>query len=126
MMYFEIGDHAALQAALDTMCTRLSKENIPEGVVFDSKLVVNELVINVLRHGGGRAFFRAERKGDELLFCVRGENSFCPPRVSRCSSVSDECGRGLFLVDAVCFRREYSEQDGITVYLKCYETPPLI
>ena len=41
MMYFEIGDHAALQAALDTMCTRLSKENIPEGVVFDSKLVVN-------------------------------------------------------------------------------------
>ena len=109
MMYFEIGDHAALQAALDTMCTRLSKENIPEGVVFDSKLVVNELVINVLRHGGGRAFFRAERKG---------ENSFCPPKVSRCSSLSDECGRGLFLVDAVCLRREYSEQDGITVYMK--------
>ena len=26
--------------------------------------------------------------------------------------------RGLFLVDAVCLRREYSEQDGITVYMK--------
>ena len=125
-MYFEIGDHAALQRALDRMCARLSRENVPEGVVFDSKLVVNELVINVLRHGGGRAFFRAERKGDELLFCVRGETAYRPPRVSRCSSVSDECGRGLFLVDAVCFRREYSEQDGITVYLKCNEKPPLV
>ena len=68
--------------------------------------------------GGGQAFFRAERKGDELLFSVRGEKSFCPPKVSRCSSLSDECGRGLFLVDAVCLRREYSEQDGITVYMK--------
>ena len=118
MMYFEIGDHAALQSALDRMCARLSEENISEGVVFDSKLVVNELVINVLRHGGGRAFFRAEKRGNELLLCVRGENAFCPPAVSRCSAVSDECGRGLFLVDAVCLRREYSEENGITVYLK--------
>lgn len=117
-MYFEIGDHAALQRALDRMCARLLRENVPEGVVFDSKLVVNELVINVLRHGGGRAFFRAERKGNELLLSVRGENAFCPPDVSCCSSVSDECGRGLFLVDAVCSRREYSAEKGITVYLK--------
>ena len=117
-MYFEIGDHAALQRALKTLCARLSEENVPEGVVFDSKLVANELVINVLRHGGGRAFFRAELKGSELSLSVRGENSFCPPATSCCSPVSEECGRGLFLVDAVCARREYSQEDGITVYLK--------
>ncbi len=117
MMYFEIGDHAELARALDSLTGGLEAEKVPEGVVFDSKLVANELVINVLRHGGGRAFFRAELLGDELLLCVRGENDFQPPAVSCCSAVGDECGRGLFLVDAVCSRREYSEKDGITVYI---------
>ena len=117
-MYFDIADQAALQRALERMCARLPRATVAEGVEFESKLVVNGLVINVLRHGGGRAFFCAERKGNELLLSVRGENAFCPPDVSCCSSVSDECGRGLFLVDAVCSRREYSAEKGITVYLK--------
>ena len=115
MMYFEIGDHAQLTHALKLLCMRLTAENVPEGTVFDSKLVVNELVVNVLRHGGGRAFFRVELLGDELLLCVRGENDFKPPETSRCSPVCEECGRGLFLVDAICSRREYSPKDGITV-----------
>ena len=118
MMYFEIGDHAQLTHALKLLCMRLTAENVPEGTVFDSKLVVNELVINVLRHGGGRAFLRVRLSEGELLVSVRGENDFRPPENSRCSPVCEECGRGLFLVDAISSRREYSEEDGITVTLK--------
>ena len=118
MMYFEIGDHAELARALDRLTGGLAAQKVPEGTVFDSKLVVNELVINVLRHGGGRAFLRVRLSEGELLVSVRGENDFRPPETSRCSPVCEECGRGLFLVDAISSRREYSKEDGITVTLK--------
>lgn len=117
-MYFEIGDYNALKDALYEMCSALSREQLPAETVFNSKLVANELLSNVLQHGAGKAVFRVRREGNELLICVRGEENYRPPETSSCASVDEESGRGLYLVDAYSDRRDYTEREGIRVFLR--------
>lgn len=117
-MYFEIDGYNALKEALQKMCAAFTAAQISEETVFNSKLVATELLSNVLQHGGGRARLRVERAGDEIRLCVQSENAYRPPEESSCADVFAERGRGLFLVDAYCERRLYSEREGITVYLK--------
>ncbi len=116
-MYFEIDDYNALRAALQQMSRAFEKE-LSEETIFNSKLVATELLSNVLQHGGGRAKFRVERMGGEIRICVQCENAYRPPAKSVCADLLAERGRGLFLVDAYCERRTYSEEDGIVVFLK--------
>ncbi len=117
-MEFEIDNYNALHAALDEMCLDFEQERIPDDTVFDCKLVAAELLSNVLQHGGGRAYFRALINGDEIVISVRSERTYRPPEKSECAGVTQECGRGLFLVDSVCSRREYNECEGIRVVVK--------
>ena len=116
-MYFEIGDYNALRKALQEMCVAFGNE-FSEETVFNSKLVATELLSNVLQHGGGRARFRVERAGNEIRICVQSDHPYRPPEKSSCADLYAECGRGLYLVDAYCERRTYSEKDGVTVFLK--------
>ncbi len=117
-MYFEIDDYNALRTALKRMCAGLAAEDVPDETVFDSKLVADELLSNVLQHGGGRAYFSAVRVGDEIKLAVRSENRYCPPETSNCAGVFEECGRGLFLVDRFSVRRDYTEVEGIRVFIR--------
>lgn len=114
-MKYTVDSYSALKKALDEISLALA--SLPEAVVFDSKLVIDELASNVLRHGGGRAHIRVEC-GKELCISVRGDRAFRPPDTSTCSPSEAECGRGLYLVDALIVRREYSEQDGICVVMQ--------
>lgn len=118
MMYFEIDDFNALRQALHRMCRIFLNEQIPEDSVFQIKLVADELLSNVLQHGGGRAYFIVTRENDTVRMCVRGSNEYRPPDRSTCASVLSESGRGLYLVDRLCERREFSEKEGIKVYIK--------
>ena len=118
MMFFEVDGYTALKAALTNMCSEFFKEEVPEDAVFDCKLVANELLSNALRYGGGKARFTAVRKGDEIHIAVKSEKEFEPPEKSVCSGTDAECGRGLYLVDAVSFSRLYTKEDGILVILK--------
>ena len=118
MMYFEINDFNALHEALYQMCRRFSAEKIPEDAVFHSKLVADELLSNVLQHGGGKAFFFASHEGNMIRLTVRGSNNYRPPEKSTCADVLAESGRGLYLVDCFCEKREFSEQEGIRVFIK--------
>ena len=117
-MYFEIDDYNALKTALHQMCLRFTEEKVPDEIVFNSKLVADELLSNVLQHGGGRAYFIAAREGDEIKLSVRGERNYRPPEKSTLADVFAERGRGLFLVDSYCARREFSEREGIRVYIR--------
>ena len=119
-MYFEIDGHSALKAALKEMCAELAEENVPAGKVFDSKLALNELVINALRYGGGRAYVSAERRRGEIRITVRSEIAYRPPEESFCPDTRAERGRGMYLVDALCSTRVYNETEGICVVL-CIE-----
>ena len=71
-----------------------------------------------MQHGGQRAYFSAMLEGDILRLRVRGNNGYRPPEKTFCSDVTAECGRGLFLVDAFCESREYSEREGICVVIR--------
>lgn len=116
-MYFDIDDFDALRCALKEMCAALSRELDAEKV-FDLRLVADELLSNVLQHGGGRAQFVVEKRDDEVRLCVKDPNGYRPPERSECADAEAECGRGLFLVDEYADRRDYSEREGIRVYFK--------
>lgn len=118
MMYFEIDDFNALREALHRMCLQFAAESIPDDTVFNSKLVADELLSNVLQHGGGRAYFIATCEGNEIRLSVRGSNGYRPPEKSTCADILAESGRGLFLVDRYCERREFNEVEGIRVFIK--------
>lgn len=117
-MKFQVDDIRALRAALESMCSALEAQSVPENAVFDCKLVANELLINALRHGGGHALFTAETQADEVVIRVRSGSDFRPPEKPACSDVDAECGRGLFLVDALSVSRSYSKEDGICVVIR--------
>lgn len=119
-MYFEIDDYNALERALNQMSNALARE-VSEDAVFTCRLVASELLSNVLQHGGGRAFFRAEKRGSRVLISVRGEEEFCPPEASTLAPVDAERGRGLFLVDFYCEKRTYCKEEGIRVEINVKE-----
>ena len=116
-MYFEIDNYNALKEALHRMCAGFFAEDVPDGVVFDSRLVAHELLINALRYGGGRAYFTVERTGDEIRISVRSANAYRPPEEVSRADVTEERGRGLYLVDSIATARAYSEAEGISVVL---------
>jgi len=117
-MKFEIDDYNALHAALNRMCSDFEQECVPDDKVFDCRLIAAELLGNVLQHGSKRACFSAIVDGDEVILCVREEGTYRPPEVSSCADVTEECGRGLYLVDCMCTSREYSEEEGIRVTIR--------
>ncbi|MBO5045780.1 MAG: ATP-binding protein [Clostridia bacterium] len=120
-MYFEIDNFNALERALHEMWRRLEAMKVPEQSLFDSKLVASELLNNVLLHGGERAIFSALLDGEVIRIRVQGNNRYCPPESSECSDVYAESGRGLFLVDALCESRSYSDSEGISVVIRIVE-----
>ena len=121
-MKFEIDDFCALKDALQRMCDALLAVQVPPDLVFDSKVVASELIANVLQHGSGRAIFTVERQDDAVVLHVRGGGTFCPPETSVCPDVTAERGRGLFLVDALCSERCFSDEEGVGVVLRLKTT----
>ncbi|MBP3434030.1 MAG: hypothetical protein J6K50_02030, partial [Clostridia bacterium] len=61
-MIFEVKNYAAMQDAISQFCRFLVSENVSSESVFDSRLVANELVSNVLRHSDGEAKLHGEVK----------------------------------------------------------------
>ncbi|MFQ9737252.1 MAG: ATP-binding protein [Christensenellaceae bacterium] len=98
----EVKNFEALKEAMKELCDFLAESDVPEDSVFDSKLVVSELVSNVLQHSDGVASLESEIRGEFIELKVRSSVRFCPPEESRCSEVYAESGRGLFIVDNVC------------------------
>lgn len=117
-MFFEVNDQKSLEAAMAALCQYLTERSVPHGSVFDSKLVVSELVGNVLRHSNGVATLRGGVKDGFVELKVHSTVHFRPPEKSSCSDVYAESGRGLFIVDNVCAERIFTEDGGIEVRIK--------
>lgn len=120
-MFFDIDDFTSLKAALAEMCAVFRDDSVPEGAVFDCKLVAKELLSNALRYGGGSARLKFERADNEIRISVKSAREFEPPKVSVCSDVTAERGRGLYLVDALSDARAYSKEEGICVIVRIME-----
>ena len=89
-MFMEVKNFEALKEAMKELCDFLAESDVPEDSVFDSKLVVSELVSNVLQHSDGVASLESEIRGEFIELKVRSSVRFCPPEESRCSEVYAE------------------------------------
>ena len=117
-MIFEVKNYAAMQDAISQFCRFLVSENVSSESVFDSRLVANELVSNVLRHSDGEAKLHGEVKDGFVELVIVSTKKFVPPETPRCSDVYAEHGRGLYLVDSVCTERITTPDGGILVRIK--------
>ncbi len=114
-MVFEIEDVAMMQREAERFCRFLVEQKVPQERVFDSRLVFNELVGNVLKHARGIATVHGEVKDGFVEVRVYSSNVFKPPKISKLADVTAEHGRGLFLVDSVCEERTFTPDGAIRV-----------
>ncbi len=117
-MWLEVKTLTDLRRAAETLCNGWAEHEIPQDKIFDCRLVVNELVGNVLRHSDGIAFVAATVEDGYIEIRIRSTKPFIPPIASVCSSTEAESGRGLFLVDNVSVSRSVTEDGEIKVVVK--------
>lgn len=117
-MIFQIDNYLSLREAIENVSRFLTECDVPAERVFDTRLVVSELVGNVLRHAKTTATLGVEIRGGFVEMHVRSELPFVPPTVSRKAEVFAESGRGLFLVDSVSEERVSTTDGGIRVRIR--------
>lgn len=117
-MVFEIDNYVSLRSAMEVVSRLLAERNVASERVFDTRLVISELVGNVLRHAKTSATLSVEFNGECIELCVCSEIPFVPPKISRKVEVFAESGRGLFLVDSVSEERTCSKDGEIRVRIK--------
>ena len=117
-MEFEIKDNITMQKSIADFCRFLSDFGLSTENVFDCRLVANELIGNVLRHAKGQASLKSNIENGFVEMIVFSSVPFTPPQKATCSDVYAENGRGLFLVDNVCFERTITPDGGILVKIK--------
>ena len=117
-MWFEVKTMADLQTAAKAICQSLEEQAIPKDKIFDCRLVVNELVGNVLRHSDGFASVKGIIEPGYINIFVRSTKAFFPPMESVCSPSTAEGGRGLFLVDSVSVSRIVTKDGEIKVMIQ--------
>ena len=109
----KVESQAAALDAVSAMCRALG--DLPEGVVFNARLVACELLTNAIKYGGGSALFSYSYSQKRVRIAVRSAAPFDPPQASLAPDPAAESGRGLFLVDTLAECREYSDEEGIIV-----------
>ncbi len=117
-MIFEIENYGTLKSAVKELCDYLALNQVADEHIFDSKLVVYELLGNVLKHSGGSAKLAMELLQEYIELKVLAERIFFPPEKGTCAEVFSEHGRGLFLVDSVSAERTFTADGGILVRIK--------
>ena len=119
-MRVRITDLPSLADGKERLKQFLAEHAVPENAVFAGKLVLCELVGNILRHSSAFAEVESRIERGFLELFVRASDCYLPPDTSCCSEVFSEGGRGLFIVDSVCFSRTVTE-DGVRVLIKIEE-----
>ena len=117
-MDFEIRDYSTMQKCISEFCRLLDEAAVSKDCAFDCRLVVNELIGNVLRHAQAAAQLRGRIDEGFIEIVVCSSSAFIPPKKSSCSDVYAEHGRGLYLVDSVCTDRITTPDGSILVRIK--------
>ena len=120
-MFYEVHNYDTLQAALRSLCEFLQSENVPQGSVFDCKLVACELLGNVLCHAKGKARLVSEIKDGFVELKIVSDSVFYAKEKTACADVTAEHGRGLFLVETIANGNVYIEKDGLKVRVRIEE-----
>jgi len=112
----------AAVGGIRSMAARQLAEWGLEELSFTTELVISELVTNALRHGSPPVRLRMIR--DRALICEVSDSSNTSPRLRR-ARMTDEGGRGLFLVAQVTqhWGTRYTRDLGKTVWTQQPFTP---
>ncbi|WP_370410006.1 SpoIIE family protein phosphatase [Streptomyces fradiae] len=115
-------DPAAVGAVREAAAAQLRAWGLEE-LVFTTELVLSELVTNAIRYAGGPVKARLVRAG--RLICEVSDPSATHPRMRR-AQLTDEGGRGLFLVAQLTTRwgSRYS-RTGKTIWGEQELPPPI-
>ncbi len=117
-MRFEIQNETSLLASIKEFCEFLERERVPKEQVFDSRLVLSELLGNVLRHARGSASFEGDINGEVIELKIYSPHVYYPKDGCKCAEVYSEHGRGLFLVQNVCEEDIFIEEDGLRLRIR--------
>ena len=117
-MIFRIDNYVSLREAMESVNRALAEQDVSDERMFDARLVVSELVGNVLRHAQTTATLAVEIEDVFVKVIVQSDLPFVPPAVSKKAELLAESGRGLFLVDSVSEERTCTKDGQICVRRK--------
>ena len=117
-MVYKICDYESFQASIRQICADLSLHKISKEKIFDCRLIINELIANVLQHSSGGACLTLEVKDGLVQILVKAEQVYCPPQNKECPETTAERGRGIYLVDSLSQERVFTEEGEILVKVK--------
>jgi len=106
-MIFEIQNYETLRQSVESLCDFLAAQRIAQQKIFDSKLVLYELLGNVLKHSEGGAKWSGELVNGHVELRIIAATPYAPPEKGACAEVYAEHGRGWFLIDHLCTERVY-------------------
>ncbi|MBQ8428317.1 MAG: ATP-binding protein [Clostridia bacterium] len=112
MKLYAIHDNLSLSRALKAMHLDLLQEELDERCFFHCKLVFSELASNAAKHTKEGGSIRLEVFEEWVEITLTCKQPLPLPERSSCSSVYEESGRGLYLIDSVCQSRERTENGG--------------
>ncbi|MDX3353114.1 SpoIIE family protein phosphatase [Streptomyces sp. ME01-24h] len=98
---WDVPDDPAAVSALRLAITRRLRAWGLEELAFTTELIASELITNAIRHGAGPVQARLLR--DQALVFEVADASGTSPRLRR-AAITDEGGRGIFLVAQLCRR----------------------
>ncbi len=117
-MRIEVENHLTMKGAIYALCEFLSENGVSPERVFDCKLIASELVGNVFTHSTGKASVGVEVKGEFVEMEFYSTTPFTPPKNTQLVETLAEHGRGLYLVDSLCYERLQAENGAIIVRIK--------
>ena len=117
-MKIEVENRLMLKSALYALCEFLTDNGVSTERVFDSKLIASELVGNIFTPSTGKASMVVELLDGFVELEIGSTAPFTPPKETKLVEVLSEHGRGLYLVDALCYERLQTEDGAIKVRIK--------
>lgn len=118
MIRFEIDDLSMMGQNVKIFTRYLEEGGADADTVFDSKLVISELVTNVLRHCGCAARFTGEFVGGIVTITVNSAQPTGKIAIPTLPDVLSEGGRGLYIINAVSDGNVEIDGGSVTVRLK--------
>ena len=121
MISFKVDKLAEMNDSLKEFIKYLESLDVNDDALFDSRLVCCELISNVIKHCHETAYFKGAVVGDEIVIGVSSDSSFDGEAKPKLPDVLSECGRGLYIVNAVSGGNVRFEGSKIIVKLKLGE-----
>lgn len=118
MICFKVDNLNEMNSSLKQFMDYLQNADVSDDALFDSRLVCCELISNVLKHCHETAYFKGALVGNQIVIGVSSDTTACAAARPSLPDVLSECGRGLYIVNAISGGNVRFEGNRIVVTLK--------